>query len=197
MAERLALSDVHTAVEVLVSANEADPVYIFCYPGAKMRRIFLYTLFYPQMIISIRSCRVMRNGDGKMVSAVIFEDENPLLQLVGFLFMSFLMYYAILKKVGLEFFGHWNPLTFVGAIFICVVLAPLSLLFWLRLFLFCSGFIRSSIAGAVYMRKAGWHKKKKKHLLAIGTLAYSSSGSNPGLASCRLRFTLLAATCTG
>ena len=179
--ERPALKAVHEATEVLVSANVEDPVYVFCYPGGRMRRIFLYTLFYPQMVISRRCCRVMKNADGQIVCTVIFDDDRmkPLLQFLSALSMSLLMFYALLKKVALEFFHSWNVLTAIGALGVCILLAPLSLLFWLRFFLFFTGFLRGSMAGYFYMRKGGWHKKRMKHLLAIGTLA-SEQGKGGG-----------------
>ena len=167
--ERCSLADVHEATEVIVESFNRDPVYTFCFPSEAMRTVFIYSVFAPGIyFLNLRSTRVLKDESGKIVSTVIFEDErlNPILQLLGFILQSFAMYVCMAKKIVLTLWKS-SPLAIATSIlWVPVMVVAMHLcMFW-----FGFNLIRAYCAGASFGRADGWHKQKKKHLLAIGTL---------------------------
>jgi len=167
--ERCSFADVHKATEVIVESFNLDPVYMFCFPNEVMRTVFIYSIFAPGIyFLNLRSTRVLKDESGNIVSTVIFEDErlNPILQLLGFILQSFGMYVCMFRKIVLTL-GKSSPLVIATSImWVPVMIFVMHLcMFW-----FGINLIRAYCAGASFGRADGWHKQKKKHLLAIGTL---------------------------
>lgn len=175
---KCSISDVHEATEVIVESFNLDPVYKFCFPNEIMRCVFIYSVFAAQMqFLHIRCTRVLKDEAGKIVSTVIFEDErlNPLLQLLGFVGQSFGMYFFMAKKIVLVL-AKSSPLVMIT----CIVWVPIMVVVMhLCMFWFGMNLGRAYCASASLGRANGWHKQKKKHLLAIGTLP-SAQGKGYG-----------------
>ena len=167
--ERCSLADVHEATEVIVQSFNLDPVYTFCFPNEIMRTVFIYSIFAPGIyFLNLRSTRVLRDESGKIVSTVIFEDErlNPILQLLGFILQSFAMYVCMTIKILITLCKSSALVVATSVLWVPVMVVAMHLcMFW-----FGFNLIRAYCAGASFGRADGWHKQKKKHLLAIGTL---------------------------
>jgi len=167
--EKMRCGDVHAAADVLVAAFDSDPVYQRSYPFQMLRQSSVYAMFAAGIYcLNMRSTRVLKDNDGKIVAAVVFEDEKlfPLLQLVGFIVQSQLMLFLLVKKIVLYSVAH-------GAVYIVALPITLPLVFVgynLGNLFFGSNLVVAYCKGYWLGRKDGWHKQKKKHLLAIGTL---------------------------
>ena len=114
--QRCTFADVHEATEVITESFNLDPIWVYCFPNEVLRTVGLYCLFAPQIIfLHMRSTRVLKDEAGKIVSAVIFEDEklNPLLQVVGFILQSVAMYVFMLRKIRIVLCKSKNPLFIV------------------------------------------------------------------------------------
>lgn len=168
--EKLSIWDVHAAANVLVAANDGDPVYNYCFPNTLLgwyglqRRVFLYSLFGATMLGPNLLCTWgVKDSSGKLVAVCMFENENILAQLLGQIIMSLSLNLLPIIKLGLE-----KPL-WVLILPIYVVALPFFLItFWCRFFFFGFNMVRALLNKAKYLREAGWHEKKKKYLIAIG-----------------------------
>lgn len=172
--EPLKRRDVHEAVEVICAAFDGDPVWRLCFPSHPrfpLRSVAVYMMFSAQIhFLHLRTCRVMRNADGKIACVAIFEDErlNPLLQILGFVGQSFAQFYFLFAKLARVVFGSLNPLTFVAAVVYSVVTVFFPI-FWICFVFFAINFVRSALQFSVYLRKDRWHAQKKKSLMVIAT----------------------------
>jgi len=176
--ERLSRWDVHEATEVIVASFNLDPVWEFCFPNEMMRTVFIYTTFAPGIhFLNLRSSRVLKDESGKIVSTVIFEDErlNPILQILGIIGQSLTWYIFMGKKIVLVL--SKSSLLVIATSILWVPL--MVVIMHLCMFWFGFNLIRAYCAGASFGREDGWHKQKKKHLLAIGTLP-SAQGKGYG-----------------
>ena len=103
--EKLSRCDVHEAAEVLVSSFVDDPVYKRCFPTKVLRSACVYAMFAAGIhCLNLRTTRVLKDDEGRIVSTVVFVDErlNPLLQLLGFIVQSQLILVFLVKKVVLQ-----------------------------------------------------------------------------------------------
>jgi len=167
--ERMRCGDVHEASDVLVQAFDDDPVYKKSYPFQMLRQSTVYAMFAAGIYcLNMRSTRVLKDDDGRIVATVIFEDERlfPLLQLVGFVVQSLLTLFLVFKKVVL--YSVAQGLAYVIALPITLPLVFVGYNFG-NLF-FGSNLVVAYCKSSSLGRKDGWHKQKKKHLLAVGTL---------------------------
>ena len=189
--ERLTRPDVHEATECVVASFDLDPVYIFCFPNKVLRAVFLYSIFGAQILfLNLRTTRVLKDESGRIVSVVVFEDErlNPLLQVLGFVLQSIGMYVLMAKKIALEV-AKLGPLGIVT----CPLWIPLLVAIGhICMFFFGFQLIRAYASGYKYGRKDGWHRQRKKHLLAIASLP-SAQGKGHGSALLRAAFAELEA----
>jgi len=167
--EKMRCGDVHAASDVLVAAFDDDPVYKRSYPTHMLRQSTVYAMFAAGIYcMNMRCTRVLKDDAGRIVATAVFEDERrfPLLQLLGFLAQSQLLLLLVMKKAVLYAAAR-------GALHVLAL--PLTLPLVLVGYNLGNLFFGSNLAIAyckIYAlgRKDGWHKQRKKHLLAIGTL---------------------------
>lgn len=175
---RLSHWDVHEATEVIVESFNLDPVYTFCFPNEVMRTVFIYSIFAPGIhFLNMRSTRALKDESGKIVCTVIFEDErlNPILQIIGFICQSLTMYVFMAKKIVLVVCKSSALVIATSLLWVPIMVVVMHLCMWW----FGFNLIRAYCAGSSFGRADGWHKQKKKHLLAIGTLP-SAQGKGHG-----------------